>query len=77
MNISDTTLRRRHDRIPSRRNITLISRKLDDLEEQAIVAYILNPNALAFPPRRKDVEYIVNRLLADRNAFPVNKRWCN
>ncbi|KAJ0130415.1 ATP-dependent DNA helicase pif1 [Fusarium oxysporum f. sp. albedinis] len=50
-------------------------RKLSDLEEQIIVQYILDLDSRGFPSRHRDVEEMANRLLADRNASPVGKRW--
>jgi hypothetical protein len=58
----------RVDYIPS-------SRKLSDQEEQVIVEYILNLDSRGFPSRHRDLEEMANRLLADRNAPPVGKRW--
>ncbi|RKK91618.1 hypothetical protein BFJ70_g17804, partial [Fusarium oxysporum] len=51
------------------------SRKLSDLEEQVIVQYILDLDSRGFPSRHCDVEEMANRLLADRDASPVGKRW--
>ncbi|KAJ0128593.1 Uncharacterized protein HZ326_24407 [Fusarium oxysporum f. sp. albedinis] len=58
----------RDDYIPS-------SRKLSDQEEQLIVKYILNLDSRGFPSRHRDVEEMANRLLAERDASPVGKRW--
>src|SRR6478736_3008929 len=58
----------RDDYIPS-------SRKLSDLEEQVIAQYILDLDSRGFPSRHCDVEEMANRLLADRDASPVGKRW--
>ncbi|KAH7471539.1 hypothetical protein FOMA001_g13494 [Fusarium oxysporum f. sp. matthiolae] len=58
----------RDDYIPS-------SRKLSNQEEQVIVEYILNLDSRGFPSRHRDIEEMANRLLADRDASPVGKRW--
>ncbi|KAL9561332.1 hypothetical protein ACKAV7_014687 [Fusarium commune] len=50
-------------------------RKLSDLEEEVIVQYILDLDLRGFPSRHRDVEEMANRLLADRDASPVSKRW--
>ncbi|OBS16264.1 hypothetical protein FPOA_27625 [Fusarium poae] len=37
--------------------------------------YILDLDSRGFPPRHRGVEEMANRLLADRDASPVGKRW--
>ncbi|EGU83431.1 hypothetical protein FOXB_06053 [Fusarium oxysporum f. sp. conglutinans Fo5176] len=68
-------LRRRRNGIPAASSITPKSRKLSDLEEQIIVQYILDLDSRGFPSRHRDIEQMANRLLADRDASPVGKRW--
>ncbi|SCO78479.1 related to transposase [Fusarium oxysporum] len=50
-------------------------RKLSDLDEQIIIQYILDLDSRGFPSRHRDVDEMVNQLLADRDASPVGKRW--
>ena len=76
-NVPRTTLRRRMDKIPSRRDIMANSRKLTFLEEDTIIQHILDLDARSFPPRLRGVEEMANRLLADRNARPVSLRWAS
>jgi hypothetical protein len=73
--VSNTTLRRRRDRVLARCDCTPNSRNLSDLEEQTIVQYVLDLDSRSFPPRLHDVEDMANKLLADRDAPPVGKRW--
>jgi hypothetical protein len=68
-------LRRRQNGIQSRRDWIPKSRKLSDLEEQIIVKFILDLDSRGFPPRLRGVEEMANRLLADRDASSVGKRW--
>ncbi|KAM5529722.1 transposase [Fusarium oxysporum f. sp. phaseoli] len=69
------TLVGRINGIQSRADIIPNCWKLSDLEEYTIVQYILNLDLRGFPPRLRGVEEMANRLLADRNASPVGKRW--
>ncbi|PHH51899.1 Nephrocystin-3 [Ceratocystis fimbriata CBS 114723] len=71
------TLYDRYHGKPSRSDIVPKSRKLSDLEEQVIVEYIINLGSRGFPPRLRGVEEMANRLLADRDASPVGKRWAS
>ncbi|KAG6996429.1 hypothetical protein FocnCong_v015407 [Fusarium oxysporum f. sp. conglutinans] len=75
--VSLTTLWRRQQGILSQRDTIPKSRKLSDLEEQIIVQFILDLDSRGFPPRLRGVEEIANRLLADRDASPVGKRWAS
>ncbi|KAF4451962.1 hypothetical protein F53441_5134 [Fusarium austroafricanum] len=68
---------RRQKGIQSRSDWVPKSRKLSDLEEQIIVQFILDLDLRGFPPRLRGVEEMANRLLADRNASPVGKRWAS
>ncbi|OHW94590.1 fot5 transposase, partial [Colletotrichum incanum] len=60
----------RSDRMPNSRNLTL-------LEERTLVDHILDLDARYFPPRIRGVEEMADRLLADRDAPPVGKRWAS
>ncbi|KAH7459257.1 hypothetical protein FOMA001_g20090 [Fusarium oxysporum f. sp. matthiolae] len=42
-----------------------------------IVKFILDPDSRGLPPRLRGVEEMANRLLADRDASPVGKRWAS
>jgi hypothetical protein len=75
--VSWKTLGRRQKGIQSQRDATPKSRKLSDLEEQTIVQFILDLDSRGFPPRLRCVEEMGNRLLADRDAPPVGKRWAS
>ncbi|PHH56253.1 hypothetical protein CFIMG_007201RA00001 [Ceratocystis fimbriata CBS 114723] len=76
-NVPPSTLYDRYHGKPSRSDIVPKSRKLSDLEEQVIVEYIINLGSRGFPPRLRGVEEMANRLLADRDASPVGKRWAS
>ena len=74
----DVNFRNLHHRsqgMPARADCIPNGRKLSDQEEQVIVEYILNLDSRGFPTRYRDVEEMANRLLAERNASPVGKRW--
>jgi hypothetical protein len=53
------------------------SRRLSVLEEQIVVQCILGLDSRGFSPRLRFVEEIANRLLADRDASLVGKRWAH
>ncbi|KAJ3482685.1 hypothetical protein NLG97_g7505 [Lecanicillium saksenae] len=75
--VSRTTLQRRLNGVSSIRDSTPKSRKLTDLEEKTIIRYVLDLDSRAFPPRLHEVEDMANRLLADRGAPKVGKRWAS
>ena len=76
-NVPEATLRHRRAGRPSRRDIPANSRKLTDLEEKTIVQYIIELCARAFHPRLSYVEDMANRLLRERDAPLVGKRWAH
>ncbi|KAH7463246.1 hypothetical protein FOMA001_g18207 [Fusarium oxysporum f. sp. matthiolae] len=73
--VNFSTLYRRNSGMQARSDCIPNNRKLSDLEEQIIVQYILDLDLRGFPSRHRDVEEMANRLLADRDASPVGKRW--
>ncbi|KAJ3542310.1 hypothetical protein NM208_g4167 [Fusarium decemcellulare] len=75
--VSYWALRRRYNGIQSRCDWIPKSRRLSDLEEQIIIQFILDLDSRGFPPRLRAVEEMANRLLADRDAPPVGKRWAH
>ena len=76
-NIDRTTLAQRRAGRPTRRDIPANSRKLTDLEEEAIVQYIIELCARSFPPRLRGVEDMANQLLRARAASDVGKIWAS
>ncbi|KAM5528987.1 transposase [Fusarium oxysporum f. sp. phaseoli] len=70
-------LRRRYNGIQSQLDRVPKPRRLSDLEEKIIIKFILNLDSRGFPPRLRFVEEMANRLLADRDASPVGKRWAH
>ena len=72
-NVANRTIRRRLASKPAQRDTTPNSRRLTDSEENAIVQYVIELDAQAFPPRLHSVEDIANQLLCVYNALPVGK----
>jgi hypothetical protein len=75
--VSQATLGRRRAGKPARCDITPNSKKLTQPEEEAIIRYIIELNARAFPPRLSSVEDMTNQLLRVRDAPPVGKLWAH
>src|SRR5689334_23614220 len=70
-----TTLRDRRAGKPSRRDTEPNSKKLKKLEEDVIVARILDLDARGIGATRAMVEEMANDLLAARGEGPVGKHW--
>ncbi|KAL2885194.1 hypothetical protein HOO65_080144 [Ceratocystis lukuohia] len=70
-------LRRRQNGLQCWRNTMPNSQRPSYLEEQVIIKFILGLDLQGFPPQLRSVEEIVKRLLADRDALPVGKRWAS
>lgn len=62
-NVTINTIRNRRDSKPARHDILANSRKLTDLEERAIVQYIIELATRSFPLRLYSVEDMANQLL--------------
>ena len=75
--VSQATLGRRRAGKPARCDITPNSKKLTQSEEKALIRYIIELNARAFPPRLSGVEDMANQLLRVRDAPPVGKLWAH
>ena len=76
-NVSRTTLTERRDGRAARRDIPANSRKLTNLEEAAILQYIIELCTRSFPPTLRGVEDMANQLLHVRHAPPVGKLWAH
>lgn len=74
-NVPRTTLRRRQNNVKPHHETTTKSRKLLDLEEEAIIQYIIDLDSRAFSPRLSGVEDMANRLLALRGGGRVGIKW--
>ena len=67
-NVSLTTLHHRRDGRTARRDTVPNSKKLTELEEEAILRYIIKLVTQSFPPRMSGVEDMANQLLRARDA---------
>ena len=76
-NIPQTTLRDRRAGKRSRLDIPANSRKLTNLEEEAIIQHILDLDSQGISPRKKNVEDMANRLFAARNGGHVGVHWAD
>ena len=76
-NVSRTTLTQRRAGRTTRRDTVPNLKKLTELEEEAIVRYILELVTRSFPPRLCGVEDMANQLLRARDASDVGKLWAH
>jgi hypothetical protein len=76
-NVPATTLFDRRAGRPAQADTTPKVKKLTQLEEGAIVQYIIELSERAFPPRLSGVEDMANQLLRVRDAPPVGKLWAH
>ena len=74
-NVPRTTLQRRMNQQRSREELCVDTHKLDQIEEQTLIRYIIDQDVQGFPLRLSSVEDIANLLLALRDAKPVGKLW--
>ena len=73
-NVPRTTLRTRRAQKPARRDCTPNLKKLTQLEEEAIITYILELDLRGFAPNLYTVREMANSLLAERGVQPVGKQ---
>jgi len=70
-----TTLRKRFNGIPARRDSTPHNRNLTLSEESVIIEYILDLDSRGFSPRVCAVGEMANLLLAERGGTPIGRNW--
>jgi hypothetical protein len=73
--VPHTTLHRRMMQQRSHEESRVNKHKLDAIEEQTLVRYIIDQDARGFPLRLSGVEDMANLLLASRDGKPVGKHW--
>ena len=71
--VASRTIRRRLANVLARCDTTPNSKRLTELEEEALVRYIIELVARAFPPRLRSVEDMANQLLRVYDAPPISK----
>ena len=76
-NVPQRTLSDRRAGKRPRRDCELKSKRLDKLEEEAIVERILEESARGFAPTKLDVRVMADKLLEERGGNPVGKNWVN
>jgi hypothetical protein len=74
-NIPRSTLLDRMNNRPCREELRVNDHKLDPIEEQTLIRYIIDQDVRGFPLRLSGVEDMANLLLASRDGKPVGKHW--
>jgi len=74
-NVPKSTLYRRRAGIPSRRDCEANSKKLNKMEESALIQYILDLDSRGYSPNLNALRDFANILCAERDAAPVGKNW--
>jgi hypothetical protein len=72
-NVPQRTLHDRRARKRPRRDCEANSKRLNKLEEEAIVARVLEESARGFAPNKDDVRAMADKLLHERGSNPVSK----
>jgi hypothetical protein len=72
-NVPQVTVQRRRARRRSQRDCEPNSKRLQKLEEEAILQRILKHSVRGIPVSKADVRDIANRLLQERASKPVSK----
>src|SRR5690554_5045973 len=75
--VPETTLRDRMNGRRARQDTHANSKKMTELEEEAIIKYILDLDSRGFSPQLRDVEDMANLLLTERDASRVGKHWAS
>ena len=73
--VPERTIQRRRDGTRSRRDCEPNSKRLQKLEEEAIVEHILEQSLQGLPPSKAEVRDMADKLLSERGANPVGKNW--
>ncbi|KFY28361.1 hypothetical protein V493_02963, partial [Pseudogymnoascus sp. VKM F-4281 (FW-2241)] len=74
-NVPESTLRARMNSVTPKADSRPVSQSLTKIEEEVVVQYILDLDSRGFPPLIRDVEAMVNSILASRGARRVGKQW--
>ncbi|KFY31571.1 hypothetical protein V493_00990 [Pseudogymnoascus sp. VKM F-4281 (FW-2241)] len=74
-NVPESTLCARMNGVTPKADSRLVSQSLTKIEEEVVVQYILDLDSRGFPPLIRDVEAMVNSILASRGIQRVGKQW--
>ena len=74
-NMPQSTLSTRRAGIRPRRDCEANLKRLNELEEEAIVKRILDESTRGFAPTKVDIRAISDKLLHERESNPTGKNW--